>query len=81
MDAIVVVLLLIAVSVLAGVLLTIASYADERRALQEQRQALDAEWRALDSARRLRAVFLHARRAMQDEAQRRSPWHRPGGPR
>ncbi len=39
-----------------------------REAVEQQRQQLDAEWRALDNTRRLRAVFLDARRQMADEA-------------
>ena len=38
--------------------------------LSSQRAALDAEWRALDNTCRVRAVFLHARLAMRDEALR-----------
>jgi hypothetical protein len=38
--------------------------------LSGQRTALDTEWRALDNTRRVRAVFLHARLAMRDEALR-----------
>lgn len=39
-----------------------------REEVERQRQQLDAEWRALDNTRRLRAVFLDARRQMADEA-------------
>lgn len=38
--------------------------------LAARRQALDAEWQALNNTRRVRAVFLHARLAMRDEALR-----------
>jgi hypothetical protein len=36
--------------------------------LRAQRQALDAEWQTLEQTRRVRSVFLAARRAMQAEA-------------
>jgi cell division protein FtsL len=42
-----------------------------REAVEQQRQQLDAEWRALDNTRRLRAVFLDARRQMAEEARLR----------
>lgn len=45
--------------------------AADRKAVEQQREALDAEWRALDSARRVGDVFFAARRAMQAEVQRR----------
>lgn len=41
---------------------------DERTRVTAQRQALDAEWQALEQTRRVRAVFLEARQAMQAEA-------------
>ena len=39
-----------------------------RRSLHLQRNLLDAEWRALDQTRRVREVFLAARRNMQQQA-------------
>lgn len=39
-----------------------------REEAEQQRQQLDAEWRALDNTRRLRSVFLDARRQMADDA-------------
>lgn len=38
-----------------------------------ERQALRAEWRALEETARVRAIFLNARRAMQREADGQSP--------
>lgn len=49
--------------------LAISGLRRERSQLQTERTALDAEWQALDNTRRVRAVFLAARRAMQREAQ------------
>lgn len=49
--------------------LAIAQLRQERSELQAKRGQLDAEWRALDNTRRLREVFLGARRAMQRQAQ------------
>lgn len=42
----------------------------ERQQLKQEKAALQAEWRQLDQTRRVRAVFLTARRAMQQEAMR-----------
>lgn len=39
-----------------------------REAVEQQRQQLDAEWLALDNTRRVRAVFLDARRQMAEAA-------------
>jgi hypothetical protein len=52
-------------------------YRVERADLVTQRQVLEAEWRALDGTEQVRAVFLAASRAMQDEARR----HEKDGPR
>lgn len=41
-----------------------------RTELEQQRQALDAEWAVLDQTRRIRAVLLGARHAMHEEARR-----------
>jgi hypothetical protein len=65
------VVLLIA-AVLLLVLAGFAGYVLAHERLADARAALDAEWRALDNTRRVRAVFLHARRAMQAEAHRAS---------
>lgn len=48
----------------------------QRHHLASQREALDAEWQALEQTRRLRELFLTARRAMQAEAQRSMREHR-----
>lgn len=72
MPAVAVVFLLLAV--LCGVLIVIGYvYAacrllSDRDAAEQQRRQLDTEWRALDNTRRLRAVFLDARRQMAEEA-------------
>lgn len=42
----------------------------DRTAVEQQRAALDAEWQQLDQTRRVRSVFLAARRAMHAEAER-----------
>lgn len=49
----------------------------DRAWITAQRQALDAEWRALDHTRRVRAVLLEARRAMQAEARADNDGWRP----
>lgn len=46
----------------------------QRQGLRAERDLLDAAWRALDDTRRVREVFLVARRAMQREATRQ--YHR-----
>lgn len=53
-----------------GLMLIALGYWLAYHRLAEQRQALDAEWHALDNTRRVRAVFLHARLAMREEALR-----------
>lgn len=69
----------IAVTVLVGLLvglgwqLAVENLRYVRSGLQNQRDLLDAEWRALDDTRRIREVFLVARRAMQREADRQPP--------
>ena len=63
-------LLLVAVLVYLGWRLAIHQLRQQRDGLRSQRDALDAEWRALDNTRRVREVFLAARRAMQREAGR-----------
>lgn len=47
----------------------------DREQVEQQQAALQAEWRQLDTTRRIRSVFLSARRAMQAEATR-APWPR-----
>lgn len=59
------------VGMLSGLLIYIGwqaaadSFRHDREQLQQQREALDAEWQALDNTRRVREVFWTARRAMQ----------------
>ena len=40
----------------------------EQRQLRLQRELLNTEWQTLDQTRRLREIFLVARRAMQHQA-------------
>lgn len=49
----------------------------ERARLQQTRELLDAEWQALDGTRRVREVFMTARRAMQQTADREQQERRP----
>lgn len=44
----------------------------DREQVDQQKAALKAEWQQLDATRRVRSVFLAARRAMQAEAARSS---------
>jgi hypothetical protein len=75
---IVMVLLLAGGLLWLGYLLAEDTLRAERARLARQRDVLDAEWQALDNTRRVRAVFLDARRKMQDEAQRHTPMRPPG---
>lgn len=75
------VLIIICILVAAGAFLwlgyqlAVGKLDDDRQQVEQQQDALKAEWQQLDATRRLRAVFLSARRAMQAEAWRAS---RPG---
>jgi Tfp pilus assembly protein PilN len=53
-----------------GYQLAVDNLRTDREHLDHQRVALRAEWQQLDRIRRVRAVFLSARRAMQAEADR-----------
>lgn len=53
-----------------GWLLAISHLRQQRDVIDQQRKFLNSEWRALDNTRRVREVFLSARRTMQREAQR-----------
>jgi cell division protein FtsL len=44
----------------------------DQEQVDQQKAALQAEWQQLDATRRVRSVFLAARRAMQAEATRPS---------
>jgi Tfp pilus assembly protein PilO len=55
-----------------GYQLAVDKLDDDRHQVEQQRDALKAEWQQLDTTRRLRAVFLSVRRAMQAEAWRAS---------
>jgi hypothetical protein len=56
-----------------GYQLAVGKLRDDRAAVEQQRVALQAEWQQLDASRRVRSIFLSARRAMQAEAVR-SAW-------
>jgi hypothetical protein len=53
-----------------GYQLAVDKLHDDRAAVEQQQAALAAEWQQLDQTRRVRSVFLTARRAMQAEAER-----------
>ncbi|WP_285505527.1 hypothetical protein [Actinokineospora sp. NBRC 105648] len=53
-----------------GFMLADVRLSAERERLAFQRQAIDVEWKQLERLGQVRSVFLHARRAMQAEAQR-----------
>jgi cell division protein FtsL len=82
-SAVAIVVLVLIILVAAGALVrlgyvwAVRKFGTERVRLDSQRQALSAEWRALDDTRRIRAVFLAARHAMHDEARQ----HGTGGTR
>ncbi|MGH2366912.1 MAG: hypothetical protein ACRDI2_01830 [Chloroflexota bacterium] len=67
--AVVVVALLISL----GYLLAHDKLADDQAELEQQRQALDMEWQALENGRRVSDVFFRARQAMRDVARERRP--------
>ncbi|MGH7928890.1 MAG: hypothetical protein ACREQV_13970 [Candidatus Binatia bacterium] len=67
--AVVVVALLISL----GYLLAHDKLADDQAELEQQRQALDVEWQALENGRRVSDVFFRARQAMRDVARERRP--------
>lgn len=56
-----------------GYWVAVAKLRSDRQRIKHERTALDAEWRALDRTRRVREIFLNARRAMHEEAQRQGP--------
>jgi hypothetical protein len=49
----------------------------DRLRVERERQALDAEWEALDRTRRIRDTMFNARIAMREEAQRYWPTDDP----
>lgn len=71
-------LVLVPMFIALGYCLAQGHLAAQRAELTAQRQALDTEWQAMDQTRRVRAVFLAAQRAMQDEAQRAARTSQPG---
>jgi Tfp pilus assembly protein PilO len=53
-----------------GYQLAVDKLDDDRHQVEQQRDALKAEWQQLDNTRRLRAVFMSAHRQMHDAATR-----------
>lgn len=47
-----------------------ADYAE----VEQQRQALDVEWQALENGRRVNEVFFQARQAIREAEQEQRPW-------
>lgn len=70
---------LISVVLLVGLVvgLVYLGWVTAHNRLRHERQLLDAEWRALDDTRRIRAIFLTARRALQADASRRDTTRPP----
>ena len=63
-------LLMAAFLIWLGYQLAVTKLRADRARLDYQQAALAEEWRRLDHTRRVRAVFLAARRAMRAEADR-----------
>jgi cell division protein FtsL len=75
MDALAIVLLLLigmAALIWIGYQFAVDKLHEDRTQVEQQKAALKAEWQQLDATRRVRSVFLSARRAMQAEAARMS---------
>lgn len=68
LAAVVAAITLVGLFVWLGWQLALEHFRHVQSGLQQQRDLLDAEWQALDNTRRVREVFLLARRAMQREA-------------
>jgi uncharacterized membrane protein len=76
MDVLAIVLFLlviVGVFIWVGYQLAVDKLHGDREQVEQQKAALRAEWQQLDTTRRIRSVFLSARRAMQAEA-RRGAW-------
>lgn len=73
---VVLVLLLVALLVWFGFELAGCLLEHQRAAVRRDRQRLAVEWNALENTRRVRSVFLDARRAMQREADVRHRFRR-----
>ena len=73
-----IVVLLAAMSavIILGLWLVYGSVREDRRRLDADRVRLEAEWRALEGARRVGDVFYAARRAMQQEPDNTRPRRR-----
>ncbi len=59
---------LAALLIVLGWQMAVGHFRRDRDHLLLQRQALNAEWKTLENTRRVRGLFLDARRAMQREA-------------
>jgi cell division protein FtsL len=73
MDALAIVLLLLvgmAALIWVGYQFAVDKLHEDRTQVEQQKAALKAEWQQLDATRRIRSVFLSARRTMQAEAAR-----------
>jgi Tfp pilus assembly protein PilO len=71
---ILVVLLLVAIALAVIAWLCYrAGRVDEADELADKRQQLEAEWRALEGARRVHDVFYRARQALREASDERSP--------
>lgn len=69
---------LLAIAMVAGLIalgygLAQDKLSDDKAEVEQQRQALDVEWRALENSRRINDVFFRARQAMREAAQERPP--------
>jgi cell division protein FtsL len=69
----VVLLTVVALLVGTGFVWAREELAADREAVEQQRQALDAEWQALENGRRVNDVFFQARQAMREAARERRP--------
>ena len=58
--------------VMLGYQLAVDRYQAEQEYLDQQQAALAEEWQQLDRTRRIREIFLYARRTMQTEADRQA---------
>ncbi|OLT23163.1 hypothetical protein BJF78_07360 [Pseudonocardia sp. CNS-139] len=73
LATVVVLVVLLGLLVALGWALAVDHHQEQAHRLRQQREALDAEWRALEQTARVRAVFLGARRAMHEESVRQAP--------
>ncbi|MDQ3151017.1 MAG: hypothetical protein M3R63_04600 [Actinomycetota bacterium] len=76
MDALFIFLLVLAVVVALvwfGYAVAQEEFDEDRAAVEQQRQALDVEWQALENGRRVNDVFFQARQAMRQAERERRP--------